>query len=206
MVPGQAFRWRRRRYARRTRQGRVLRWLRFPTTITPPGGRRYERHAYNVLAHTFSPVDYASCGGLVGTEQARYCGGSGRRHPGRSGPQLPQARDLEVYRPPSPAEWRSGRVSRRARASSAASDWRRRRSAACHRPDPDGDGLSVVRQDSTLMVDIQGERARCDRSARRSSGPGMNEDVCMAISVDDPPRRAQIVTAFLRDSKRLCVS
>src|SRR5215469_928533 len=46
MVPGQAFRWRRRRYARWTRRGRVLRWLRFPTTITLPGGRRYERYAY----------------------------------------------------------------------------------------------------------------------------------------------------------------
>jgi hypothetical protein len=46
MVPGQALRWRRRRYARWTRRGRVLRWLRFPTAITLPGGRRYERYAY----------------------------------------------------------------------------------------------------------------------------------------------------------------
>jgi hypothetical protein len=97
----------------------------------------------HLLAHTSSPVDCASCGGLVGTELARYRGGSDRRHPGRSGPQLPQVRDSEVHRPPAPppAERRSGRASRRARAPSAAPDWRRRRSAACHLPDPDGDGL-----------------------------------------------------------------
>jgi len=95
----------------------------------------------HVLAHTSSPVDCASCGGLVGTELARYRSGSGRRHPGRSGPQLPQVRDPELHRPPQPAEWRSGRASRRARAPTAAPDWRRRRSAACHLPNPDGDGL-----------------------------------------------------------------
>jgi 8-oxo-dGTP diphosphatase len=49
------------------------------------------------------------------------------------------------------------------------------------------------------------QRARYLRQIRAPvpRSAGMNEDVCMAISVDGPPGRARIVTAFLRDGKRV---
>jgi len=83
----------------------------------------------------------ASCGSLVGAELARYRGGPGRRHSGRGGSQLPQVTGPGDRQPPLAAEGGFGRASRRAGASSAAPGWRRWRSPACHRPDPDGDWL-----------------------------------------------------------------
>ena len=127
----------------------------------------------HVLAHTSSPVDCASRGGLVHAELARYRGGSGRRDRGRSGPQLPQVRDPEVPRP-QPAEWRSGRASRRARASPAPPEWRRWRSAACHRPDPDRDGLrtSLARARRSSSIS-KGQRARCGMTVRSIDRMGL---------------------------------